>query len=277
MDRSFIRPNAVAGMFYPEGSSELTSDIEQLFNQTNDTPVSGTVVGLIVPHAGYMYSGSTAAYAYRLLKKHSFDSVIIVAPSHAEYFDGISVYNGSGYETPLGNISIDAEMRNALLKNESMIEASERGHRNEHAVEVQLPFLQNVLPSFRFLPIVMGDQRKEYCFHLGKKLAHILAGKHSLLIASTDLSHYHTYQEAKNLDHVFIHDVEKFDCELLINHLDNETTEACGGGPAVAVMTAAKLLGANSIRILHHCNSGDITGDQKRVVGYVSAAIVRTN
>ncbi|HMD13062.1 MAG TPA: AmmeMemoRadiSam system protein B, partial [Bacteroidota bacterium] len=145
------------------------------------------------------------------------------------------------------------------------------------AVEVQLPFLQNVLPPFRFLPIVMGDQRKEYCVHLGKKLARILAGKHSLLIASTDLSHYHTYQQAKNLDHVFIHDVEIFDCEQLINHLDNETTEACGGGAAVAIMTAAKLLGANRIQTLNHCNSGDITGDHKRVVGYLSAAIVRTN
>jgi predicted class III extradiol MEMO1 family dioxygenase len=239
-----FRPPFVAGMFYPAQRSKLSQDLEQMLNHVNVTETQGNLMALIVPHAGYEYSGTTAAHAYSLLKHHSVDSVVIVAPSHREYFDGISVYNGSGYLTPLGEMRVDVALRSALLNDDTIITSSEKGHGSEHAIEVHLPFLH---------------------------------GKNMLLIASSDLSHYHTYHEAEQLDQIFIDDVKAFNEEQLMKSLEEETTEACGGGPTIAVMTAAKLLGANQVNILHHCNSGDVTGDHSQVVGYLSAALFRTN
>jgi len=275
-----MRPPAVAGMFYPAPPSALSRTIDEYLAEVGRVQKAKTTpspIALIVPHAGYMYSGRTAAYAYALLLHRVFTSIVIVAPSHREYFDGISVYDGSGYRTPLGEVLIDEPLRDLLLAGESIIEATPRGHREEHAIEVQLPFLQKVVPSFHFLPIVMGNQTNEYCFHLGDRLATILRDKNVLLIASSDLSHYYPSHEADRLDRVFLRDVEACDPNQLMIDLENDTTEACGGGPAVAVIHAAKLLGATTASILHHCNSGDITGDYTQVVGYVSAALLPTN
>ena len=240
-------------------------------------PIKGTIVALIAPHAGYQYSGATAANGYKLLKERVFDSVVIVSPSHREYFDGISIYNGSAYNTPLGNLLIDERLREELVEGDTIIEVSHRGHRQEHAVEVQLPFIQKVLGEIKILPIVMGDQRREYCFHLGTKLSKILKEKNALLIASTDLSHYHPYAIAQALDRIIIMDVARFDYEQMMQDLEMERAEACGGGPTVAVLIAALKLGANRVEVLHHCNSGDITGDHSSVVGYMSAAVLRAN
>jgi AmmeMemoRadiSam system protein B len=133
-----------------------------------------------------------------------------------------------------------------------------------------------VLRQTKILPIVMGDQRREYCFHLGKRLGAMLAGKNVLLIASTDLSHYYTYEVANDLDKIIIDNMAAFDYEQLMSDLETERSEACGGGPAVAALLGAKQLGADTVQILSHCNSGDVTGDHGRVVGYLSAAILRS-
>jgi AmmeMemoRadiSam system protein B len=270
-----IRMPSVAGMFYPASASDLSHEVKQLLSNTPNISVDEDIVALISPHAGYQYSGQTAAHGFKLLKKKSFNTVVLVSPSHREYFSGISVYDGVAYKTPLGNLQIDKALRDELINNDPIIEQSARGHRQEHAIEVQLPFLQTVLPETKILPIVMGDQRREFCFHLGDRLATVLKNKKALMVASTDLSHFHPYDTAIKLDKIIIDDIESFDIEKLMTDIENESAEACGGGPTVAVLVAAHKLGANSAKILHYCNSGDVTGDHSSVVGYLSAAISR--
>ena len=264
-------------MFYPAGKEDLAENIRSLFADVRLKSIEGRPVALISPHAGYQYSGLTAAHGYQLLRKQKFDAVVIVSPSHREYFDGISVYDGSAYKTSFGEMPVEERLRGELLAGDTILEASGRGHGQEHAIEVQLPFVQTMLGNVRIVPIVIGDQRREYCFHLGEKLGSVLSGKNVLLIASTDLSHYHSYDAALELDKVIIDDVAEFDYERVMEHLETEQTEACGGGPTVAVMLAAHRLGADRVEILAHCNSGDVTGDRQRVVGYLSAAILRTH
>jgi hypothetical protein len=258
-------------MFYPQHPETIRRDVEDMLARVEQKPVSGRVRGLISPHAGYMYSGYTAAHGFAQLRASSCSVVAVVSPSHREYFDGISIYEGDGYSTPFGEVEVDAELRAKLLEHCPHLRMSEVGHRDEHAIEVQLPFLQLVLPEFRFLPIVLGDQKREYCFELGKALSAVLPGEEFLLIASTDLSHYHASDLANKLDSIFIRDVHKFDYERLMSDLESGKTEACGGGPTVAVMVALHGMGITKMEVLHHCNSGDVTGDTDKVVGYLSA------
>lgn len=275
--RATIRPPAVAGMFYPDDSRILHQQLDELLEKVGRQNVEGKLIALVSPHAGYIYSGFTAAHGFALLKGLSFDTVVIVSPSHREYFDGISIYGGGAYRTPLGDVAVDDDLRSLLIMNDTIITVSDSGHRQEHAVEVQIPFLQKSLNNFKILPIVMGDQRREYCLYFGKKLAHSIAGKKILLLASTDLSHYYPYHIAENLDRIMIDEVSRLDVEQLMLDLETEHTEACGGGPTVAVLFAARELGANKAYILHTCNSGDVTGDKSGVVGYLSAAITQSN
>jgi AmmeMemoRadiSam system protein B len=163
-------------------------------------------------------------------------------------------------------------LRSELLEECSVVEAGPAGHREEHAIEVQLPFLQEVLGEFTILPLVIGDQSRENCFGLGEALARIVRDQSTLLLASTDLSHYHSSEVADELDGIMIEGVKAFDSERLMSDLDSGRTEACGGGPTVAVMKALRAMGIETMKILHHCNSGDVTGMRDQVVGYLSAA-----
>jgi AmmeMemoRadiSam system protein B len=264
-------------MFYPADPEALRAEIGARLARADARPEEGVILGLILPHAGYEYSGDAASLGYKLVGGKSFECVVIVSPSHREYFDGISVYEGSGYRTPLGDLPVDNRFRELLVSGDPLIEASRMGHRNEHAIEVHLPFIQEVLGEVNILPIVMGEQRREYCFHLAGRLAQVFAGTRVLLIASTDLSHYHRYEVAESLDGIIVADVAGFDEEKIMTDLETRRTEACGGGPMVAVMAAARRLGANRAGILSHCNSGDVTGDRSSVVGYLSAVLLNTN
>jgi AmmeMemoRadiSam system protein B len=277
LSRSSIREPAVAGMFYPSERSVLDREVDALLNRVEVGEVKGELRGLIAPHAGYVYSGYTAANGYRLLKGKSIQTVVIISPSHREYFRGISVFPGSAYRTPLGILEVDDEVRSELIRDGGVIEASMSGHREEHAIEVQLPFLQKVLADFKIVPVVMGDQQREFCIDLGEGLGRILKGRSALLVASSDLSHYYPYDIACKLDQVILNDVGGFDEEKLLKDLDTQRAEACGGGPIVAMLIAAKKLGADKVEVLHYCNSGDVTGDKDGVVGYLSAAVMKGN
>lgn len=277
---SVIRPPAVAGSFYEADPKLLGKEVDKLLDGATPSIIDGTLLGLISPHAGYFYSGLAAAYGYKLLKERlgkPYDCVIIVGPSHREFFNGISMYSGNGYATPLGVVAVNEAVRSALLSQSDTISLSNAGHRSEHAIEVQLPFLQKVLGSFTFVPIVIGHQTKEYCFLLGEALATVGRQYNILFIASSDLSHYHPYDTAVLLDKKVIREVEALDEDNLMRQLEEESVEACGGGPIVAVMHAAKKLHADRSMILTHYNSGDVTGDKSAVVGYLSAALVRGN
>ncbi|MBX2990310.1 MAG: AmmeMemoRadiSam system protein B [Bacteroidetes bacterium] len=263
----------VAGMFYPADPAELAEEIDSLFEQAERRSVAGRIRGIIAPHAGYVYSGLTAACAYAMLRGEAYDTVVVVSPSHREFFRGVSVYSGDLYVTPLGAVEVNTALRERLLDANATIYASEDGHRSEHALEVQLPFLQKALQSFKVLPVVAGDQAAECCFDLGAALAAAVRGENALFVASTDLSHFHASGTARHLDDVMIRDIEHFDYEQLMRDLESRRTEACGGGPTVAVLSALDRLGVKNIEVLHYATSGDTTGDYSSVVGYVSAVV----
>lgn len=268
-----VRPPAVAGSFYPAPASRLQGEIDDFLERAVPPQQVGLVYGLVSPHAGYMYSGFTAAHAYRSLRNKTFDAVIVIGPSHQEYFQGVSVYPGESYRTPLGEVKIHEALRSKIVAHQKRIVLSVAGHRGEHSVEVQLPFLQRVLGTFSFVPVVMGDQTPELCEHLSEAIVSAVSGENVLLVASSDLSHYHPYEEAMLLDHRVIEFIELYEPLKLMDRLERHELEACGGGPIVTVMLAAKKLGANKARVIHYCNSGDITGEKGAVVGYLSALL----
>ena len=276
-EKKIVRAPAVAGMFYEESPAALRRNIDEMLNRVQLPKVEGTVRAVVSPHAGYVYSGFTAAHAFKLLKGKKYDCVIPVGPSHREYFDGISLYSGDAYETPLGKVPVNSEVRSELLRGEKDVVASMDGHRTEHSLEVQLPFLQCVLGEFSVVPIIMGDQRRQLCEQLSAVLARVMAGRNILLVASSDLSHFHTYDEALRLDKRVIRAVERFDSDKFIDELEKNSFEACGGGPIAVAMKTAQKLGANRAEVLHYCNSGDITGDRSGVVGYLAAAFMHVN
>jgi AmmeMemoRadiSam system protein B len=269
--KSSVRAPAVAGTFYPASARTLEREVDELLERAVLPKQSGTVCGLVSPHAGYIYSGFTAAHAYNVIKNGSFDTVIVIGPSHHEYFHGASVYPGESYRTPLGVVPIHNELRSKIADDEKQIFLSVAGHRAEHSVEVQIPFLQRVLGPFSFVPIIMGEQTIELCEKLSEAISTAVKGRNVLLVASSDLSHYHPYDEAMSLDRRVIDLVESYDPLRLMDRLDHRELEACGGGPIVTVMLAARKLGANKARVIHYCNSGDITGEKDAVVGYLSA------
>jgi MEMO1 family protein len=268
-----VRKPAVAGMFYPASPGELERAVRDLLESVTVRVGSGKVVGIIAPHAGYVYSGETAARAYAQVLGQTRHLVVVISPSHREFFDGVSVYPGDGYETPLGAIPIDMEARDSLREALPGLMLSAQGHGTEHALEVQLPFLQCALQPFMLLPLVIGHQSREHCFALGEALGVICAGKDVLFVASTDLSHFSPATAAKRLDAVVAQDITVFDPGRLMRDLEAGAGEACGGGPVAAVMTACDRLGARKPTILGQTDSGMVTGDHQSVVGYLSAVI----
>lgn len=268
-----MRKPAVAGMFYPASPGELERMVRDLLEGVTVRVQAGRVAGIIAPHAGYIYSGETAAQAYAQLLGQTCSVVVVVSPSHREFFDGISVYPGDGYETPLGGIPVAQELRDRLGEVLPGLLVSTQGHGTEHALEVQLPFLQCALQPFMLLPLVIGHQSREHCFGLGKALGEICAGMDVLLVASTDLSHFSPAGVAQQLDGVVAADITAFDPVQLMRDLEAGAGEACGGGPVAAVMTACDVLGARTPTVLGRSHSGMVTGDHQSVVGYLSAVI----
>jgi len=270
-----IRESVIAGTWYPGQPDSLKREIQKYLAQAGNYSIQGELIGLVAPHAGYTYSGAVAAHAYRLLEGQGFERVLILAPSHRAYFKGASIYHLGGYRTPLGVVPLDQEPIEALMTHSSLISHVPNAHTQEHSLEIQLPFLQVMLESFRLTPIVLGDQSFEFCQKLAEIIANVCRGKRILLIASTDLSHYHLYNEAKRLDQVVLDQVAAFDPEGLSRKLQKGECEACGGGPLMTLMLAAQNLGADAAKILKYANSGDVTGESREVVGYMSAAVYK--
>jgi AmmeMemoRadiSam system protein B len=271
-EASDVRRFAVAGTFYPRDPAELSATVERLTSSVH-AMAGKKIRGIIAPHAGYMYSGQTAGAVYGRLKGSEYKTVVVVAPSHREFFEDVSAFEGSAYATPLGEIAVDRDLRDELIEASPVVHASLAGHRSEHAVEVHLPFLQKVLTHFSCLPLVIGHQTPEVCFGLGNALGEILKRRDALVVASTDLSHFYPDDVAKGKDAVMIDDVARFDEQSLMAHLENGSTEACGGGPTVAVLAAMRNLGANCAEIVAYATSGDVTGDRSSVVGYLGAIV----
>lgn len=269
-----VREPAVAGAFYPGTEEALRATVTGLLDKAAPPAIEGKILGLISPHAGYIYSGAVAAEAYKLVVGRSFDAVVLVAPSHHVFFHGSSIYSQGPYRTPLGLIEVDKELADAIASGDPSITFRPEAHQREHSLEVQLPFLQVAVADLRIVPIVMADQSFENCERLSAAIAKAVKGKNVLLVASSDLSHFHPYDEAVRLDQVVIDHVVNYECEELARDLEARKSEACGGGPIMTVLLAARRLGATRVVKLAYANSGDVTGDKSGVVGYMSAAIV---
>lgn len=268
-----IRESVLAGTWYPASPEELRQMIVGFLSRVPPTDIPGQLTAIISPHAGYVYSGQVAAHAYKLLEKQKFPTVIVLAPSHQARFTGVSVYDRGGFHTPLGVVPLDQDLISALEKRDKRIRFIPEAHAKEHSLEIQLPFLQVVMPGFKLVPLVMGEQDFETCRWLAEAIADCIKDKTVLLVASSDLSHFHSSDEAKRLDQAVLDRVAAFDPEGLLRSLESGKCEACGGGPMVATMLAAGRLGATKSRVLNSANSGDVTGDRSRVVGYMAAAL----
>lgn len=275
-----IRKSVIAGTWYPGRVADLTGMIDDFLSAVPETRLPGRLVGLISPHAGYFYSGQVAAYAYKQVQGLGFDVVVVVSPVHRMYVGPLMVNDCDYYETPLGLVEVDASLIRSL---EERVRLSRVRRDDEHSLEIQLPFLQRVLGSFKLLPIMQGDQSLTTCQALAEALADVIlsmgkdrsSAARVLLVASTDLSHFHTYETARRLDSVAASFISDYDPVGLSQALQNGSAEACGGGPVVSVMLTARALGATHAQVLHYANSGDVTGDRTRVVGYLAAALYR--
>jgi MEMO1 family protein len=276
MSKQNIRESVIAGSWYPGDPGQLTKDIKGYLAKVPAQKIDGELVAVISPHAGYIYSGQVAAYSYKLLEGRHYDFVVIVAPSHHARFNGASIYPRGGFRTPLGVVPVAEAIVDQLLDKSSITNTLPEAHAQEHSLEIQLPFLQVVLKDFQLVPIVMGEQDLETCEELARVIAAVIKGKNALLVASSDLSHYHPYNEAKALDKVVLDRVNAFDAQGLAKAIGQGRCEACGGGPIVTVMMAAQILGADKGEVLHYANSGDVTGDHSGVVGYMAAALYKS-
>ncbi len=274
MDKD-IRKSVIAGTWYPGDPETLRAEVRRYLDSVPVQPLGGPVVGLVSPHAGYLYSGRIAAHGYRLVEGERYDAVVVIGPSHRVLFHGASLWLSGGYETPLGVVPVDRELAGEILAADPVMNADRRPHAAEHSVEIQLPFLQVALSAFSFVPIVMGTQDFRTCEAVADSVWRAARGRNVLVVGSSDLSHFHSYEQAKRLDGIVVDRVRKRDYRGLARELESGSCEACGGGPVVAAMLFAEKAGARGVQVLHYANSGDVTGERRQVVGYLAAAFYR--
>jgi MEMO1 family protein len=273
----YVRPAAVAGTWYPGTPGALDREVRDYLAQAPAT-APGLVRALIAPHAGIMFSGPVAAHAYHAVAGASYDTVVLVGPSHFVGFEGLALVPDGVFDTPLGPARIDARMA-AALEQFPVVHVDAGPHRREHALEMQLPFLRTVLPEAAIVPLLMGYQTGETIEATAAALAAALDGRNALLVASTDLSHYFDAATAGTLDGRVVSAVASLDVaglrRIFEEYPDSERGRfvACGGGPAIAVLAAAQRLGATGAQVLKYGHSGEVSGDYDGVVGYLAAAI----
>lgn len=279
-----VRRPAVAGYFYPKDKETLRKTVDTFIANVKQTQVDGRILGLMCPHAGYVFSGQVAAYSYREIKGKYYDTVVILGPSHHVYLRGASVGNWDAYATPLGRVPVNKEIVTALLNAGDSFRFAEKAHTMEHSIETQIPFLQCTLRDFDIVPIVMGVPSFTECKKISKALASVVNKRHVLFVASSDMSHYPNYVNANKVDTKSLSLIEKFDPGLLFNSeaellslgIPNLVTTLCGLSSVVTVMMTVKELGANAVKVLHHANSGDVAihgyQEKRRVVGYGAVA-----
>ena len=277
-DSLAIRPSTVAGAWYPGTRDGLARAVDGYLAQVDQSPVAGELLGLISPHAGYSYSGQTAAYAYHQLRGRQVDTVVLVGPSHRAWLSLHSTSTESAYETPLGLVPLDRAFIDDLSGR--VILGHIQGDR-EHSLELQLPFLQRQLGEFLLVPILMSSDDPAAARSLARALAGLIReraaeGKRVLLVASSDLHHIEDYEQVVRRDREVVEAIAAYDLERLASLFTALDCSVCGRMPILTVMHAARASGATSAEILHHTNSGDVSGLRSRgqyTVGYVAAAI----
>lgn len=272
-----LRPPAVAGSWYPGDAPELVQALDRCLARVAPCEPPGPVVGLVAPHAGLIYSGPVAANAYALLRGRAGLTAVLVGPSHRAAFEGCAVFAHGSWETPLGYVPVDEALAAELIGRDAGIVQASQPHALEHSLEMQLPFLQHLVPDLRIVPVLMGSQTRAECERLAERVAAAVRGRDDVvLVASSDLSHYHPAATAQQLDRLVLGDVERFDSDGLMRRLESSWGHACGGGAIVCVMRASRALGATQAKLLRYADSGDEgERDKSRVVGYAAAAFMR--
>jgi AmmeMemoRadiSam system protein B len=272
------RAAAVAGTWYPASPGALAREVDTYVSGA-EAPPRGRVSAVIAPHAGLMFSGPVGAYAYRAAAASApYDAAVLLGPSHFVAFEGVALYPDGAFETPFGPVPIDAELGDAIRAACDLVHPFHAAHRREHSLEMQLPFLKRLLPDVPIVPLLMGSQVRTTILPLADALGSVAPDKRLLLVASTDLSHYFDAVRAASLDARVTAAVAAFDADRLLalfeQYPEGERGRyvACGGGPAIAVMRAARARGATQARVLRYAHSGDVSGDNSGVVGYLAAA-----
>jgi hypothetical protein len=276
-----LRPSPIAGTWYEGEKKALSRAVDGYMDAAHVPALNGEVLGVIAPHAGHQYSGPVAGYAFAAVRGFAPDLVAVLSPFHQYHHEPLLIAAHSGYVTPLGNVLIDGGAVEAL--EEHLAEAggpaiTRLPNDPEHSLEIELPFLQRALTSkWKLLPVMVRAQDAPTCKMLGTALAHVLRDRKALLVASTDLSHYHDQQMALTMDRALLAQVEAFEPATLFDLERSGRASACGLGAMAAVMWAARELGADKVEILRHATSGDVTGDHSAVVGYGAAAILKSH
>jgi MEMO1 family protein len=266
-----IRKAAFAGSFYDSDPELLLRDFEDWFSKAKEPELKSELAGLVSPHAGYMYSGFCAAHSYKLLTGKSIKTAIILHPSHrGNHFD-FSISPFTEYHTPLGNLKLDEDMAEALFSKGAEVIDSWY-HQNEHSMEVQLPFLKYILPDVRIVPVMFGVQNISVSRTLAQILADVVTDE-TVVIVSTDLSHYHSALEAGKMDAALIRDFMSNNIESMYNNIKHGRTEACGFGGILTLMFLAENIGNCKFTELLYTHSGVASGDNSQVVGYLAAAL----
>ncbi len=281
-----VRRAVVAGQFYPADPAALQADVDEALTAAQVVPIEGDPIAIMAPHAGYVYSGGVAGWAWRQVQGRQYDVVVIVAPNHrVAGFKDISVYPAGRFETPLGQVPVDSAVAQALLSADPRIVYDPRCHEQEHAVEVQVPFLQRALPGVPLVAVVMGEPTPESAHRLAQALTGALQGKRALLVASSDMTHYPAYDDACRADAATLEVIARLDPTALWENeqhwlsqgVPNLYCTLCGLGPVMAVEEAAVALGANRATVVQYANSGDSpVGDRSQVVGYGAVVFWRS-
>lgn len=270
-----VRRTSVAGTWYPGNPVRLVAHLDGYLDRAQVDDSAGRPRAIVVPHAGLMYSGPVAAFGYNVARRHQPSALVLVGPSHFVPFRGVSIWPDGAWDTPLGSVSVDGDLATAIASEWPHIVDLPAAHGREHSLEMQMPFVAHLFPGVPIVPMVMGHQTRETAFALGAAIGRAVAActPEALLVASSDLSHYEDALTAAGLDRVVIQKVESLDADGLMQAIEAEPRHACGGGPMVAVIDAARRLGATQARLLQYADSGDVSGDKSSVVGYMAAAI----
>ncbi len=271
MASTLVRHPAVAGQFYPEDPDDLRSEAQSYLSQSKGETIRA--IGCIAPHAGYMYSGHVAGAVFGQVKIP--ERCIVMCPNHTGMGAPLAILSEGSWETPLGDVPIDSRLANALKHQFPALEEDSAAHRAEHAAEVELPFLQLRQPHLKFVPIAVGTGRFEILEKLGEALAQVIAAEKEpvLIVASSDMNHYESDAVTRVKDHRAIERILSLDPQGLFDVVTQQNVTMCGFGPAVAMLTAARKLGARSAELVKYATSGDISGDRNRVVGYAGVVV----
>jgi len=269
-DMMIKEPN-VAGGFYPADSKELSEFIDNLEQSTGPVPTDRKVLIAIAPHAGYPFSGPVAAYTYKAIAHNHYKTIVVIGPSHFYPFEGISVWPKGGFKTPLGIVPVDEDFAQALLKENPEFKFLPQVYEREHAIEVELPFIQKTFDHVSIVPILMGNPDPQVCHDLAVALDKLIGQRDDVLVLiSSDMSHYYTYDVCNRMDALTLQAIKEIDPKKFFEGCISRKMEMCGFVPATTALILARLRGIKHVEVLKHANSGDTSGDKSRVVGYSS-------